>query len=220
MFHLSLLVGSDERGWSPDKSKYHIVTVTSSGYARHSAFRTHFARTIETPLCVGSRHRTPGLPPSHSFCFYISLGSPGWFIFPASAHFPFLLCLYASLCFCSFVCMHACDFFTCVYVCTRDPSPTEMSVEPWASPQDQAAAEHAHSTHNPLSQDQEQHPDKLCLDSFWSEVETIRQGSGYTDLDCSRRDSRQSEGKHCKSDAGWSRNGQKKWERCSHVLIW
>ncbi|XP_063767826.1 rho GTPase-activating protein 40 isoform X3 [Eleginops maclovinus] len=69
-----------------------------------------------------------------------------------------------------------------------------MSVEPWASPQDQAAAEHSHSTsHTPSSQDQEQHPDKLCLDSFWSEVETIRQGSGYTDLECSRRDSRQSE---------------------------
>nr|XP_046239172.1 rho GTPase-activating protein 40 isoform X2 [Scatophagus argus] len=75
----------------------------------------------------------------------------------------------------------------------RNPSPTEMSVEPWANPQDQAAAEHAHSTHEPPSQDQEQHPDKLCLDSFWSEVETIRQGSGYTDLDCTRRDSRQSE---------------------------
>ncbi|KAF0034520.1 hypothetical protein F2P81_012278 [Scophthalmus maximus] len=75
----------------------------------------------------------------------------------------------------------------------RDPSPTEMSVEPWASPQDQAAAEHAHSTHALPAQDQEQHPDKLCLDSFWSEVETIRQGSGYSDLDCTRRDSRQSE---------------------------
>lgn len=75
----------------------------------------------------------------------------------------------------------------------RDPSPSEMSVEPWASPQDQAAAEHTHSTHTPSSQDQEQHPDKLCLDSFWSEVETIRQGSGYADLECTRRDSRQSE---------------------------
>ncbi|KAM4587534.1 rho GTPase-activating protein 40 isoform 3-T3 [Odontesthes bonariensis] len=75
----------------------------------------------------------------------------------------------------------------------RDPSPTEMSVESWASPQDQAAAEHTHSTHTPSSQDLEQHPDKLCLDSFWSEVENIRQGSGDTDLDCSRRDSRQSE---------------------------
>ncbi|XP_010780446.1 rho GTPase-activating protein 40 isoform X1 [Notothenia coriiceps] len=76
----------------------------------------------------------------------------------------------------------------------RNPSPTEMSVEPWASPQDQAAAEHPHSTsHTASCEDQEQHPDKLCLDSFWSEVETIRQGSGYTDLECSRRDSRQSE---------------------------
>ncbi|XP_033994482.1 rho GTPase-activating protein 40 isoform X1 [Trematomus bernacchii] len=76
----------------------------------------------------------------------------------------------------------------------RNPSPTEMSVEPWASPQDQAAAEHPYSTsHTASSEDQEQQPDKLCLDSFWSEVETIRQGSGYTDLECSRRDSRQSE---------------------------
>ncbi|XP_029359148.1 rho GTPase-activating protein 40 isoform X2 [Echeneis naucrates] len=75
----------------------------------------------------------------------------------------------------------------------RDPSPTEMSVEPWASPQDQAAAEYSHSTDALPAQDQEQYPDKLCLDSFWSEVETIRQGSGYTDLDCTRRDSRQSE---------------------------
>ncbi|XP_026163541.1 rho GTPase-activating protein 40 isoform X1 [Mastacembelus armatus] len=75
----------------------------------------------------------------------------------------------------------------------RDPSPTEMSVEPWATPKDQAAADHAHSTHSPPSQDQEQHPDKLCLDSFWSEVETIRQGSGYTDLESTRRDSRHSE---------------------------
>lgn len=75
----------------------------------------------------------------------------------------------------------------------RDPSPTEMNVEPWASPQDQAAAELAHGTDSPPLQDQEQHPDKLCLDSFWSEVENITQGSGYADLDCTRRDSRQSE---------------------------
>nr|XP_020467151.1 rho GTPase-activating protein 40 isoform X2 [Monopterus albus] len=75
----------------------------------------------------------------------------------------------------------------------RDPSPTEMSVEPWASPKDQAAAERPHSPDTPPSQDQEQHPDKLCLDSFWSEVETIQQGSGYTDLECSRGESRQSE---------------------------
>lgn len=107
------------------------------------------------------------------------------------------LLLRLSLCLCSFVCM--CDFFTCAYVCTRDPSPTEMSVEPWACPQDQTTSEQAQSIQP--SQDQEQHLDKLCLDSFWSEVETIRQGSGDTDLDCTRRDSRQSEGKHCYSDA-------------------
>ncbi|XP_067361449.1 rho GTPase-activating protein 40 isoform X3 [Channa argus] len=75
----------------------------------------------------------------------------------------------------------------------RDPSPTEMSVEPCVGPKDQAAAEHAPSTHTSPTQDQEQHPDKLCLDSFWSEVETIQQGSGYADLDSTRRDSRHSE---------------------------
>ncbi|XP_043977906.1 rho GTPase-activating protein 40 isoform X1 [Gambusia affinis] len=74
----------------------------------------------------------------------------------------------------------------------RDPSPTEMSVDPWASPQDQAAAEHTRSKNSPAAQEQEQ-PDKLCLESFWSEVETIRQGCGEVDLDPTRRDSRQSE---------------------------
>nr|XP_040060263.1 rho GTPase-activating protein 40 isoform X1 [Gasterosteus aculeatus aculeatus] len=73
----------------------------------------------------------------------------------------------------------------------RNPSPTEMSVEPWASPRDQAAAEH--DAHAASSQDQEQRPDQQCVDSFWSEVETIRQGSGYADLDCTKRESRQSE---------------------------
>lgn len=151
-------------------------------------------------ICAGSLH-TPALPPSHSFCFSISLGSSGGFALPAPPQsLPFILRLYVPLCFYPFVCMHACDFFTCVYVCTRDPSPTEMSVEPWASPQDQAAAELSHSEHTdtPPSQDQEQRPDKLCLDSFWSEVENIQQGSGYAD-DCSRRDSKHSEGKYCRS---------------------
>ncbi|XP_027859155.1 rho GTPase-activating protein 40 isoform X3 [Xiphophorus couchianus] len=69
-----------------------------------------------------------------------------------------------------------------------------MSVEPWASPQDQAAAEHTRSKISPAAQEQEQEqPDKLCLESFWSEVETIRQGCGEPDLDPTRRDSRQSE---------------------------
>lgn len=90
--------------------------------------------------------------------------------------------------------MHACDFFPCAYVCTRNPSPTEMSVEPWAGTRDQAAAEDTHSTSEASSQDQQQHPDELCLDSFWSEVETIRQGCGDPDPECTRRDSRQSEG--------------------------
>ncbi|KAG9340650.1 hypothetical protein JZ751_021206 [Albula glossodonta] len=65
-----------------------------------------------------------------------------------------------------------------------DPSPTEMNVEPWADPQDQATAD--------PTQPQE-HPDKLCLDSFWSEVEHIRQGSSDSEPDSTRRDSRLSE---------------------------
>lgn len=76
----------------------------------------------------------------------------------------------------------------------RDPSPTEMSVEPWPSPQDQAAAEQTQGTPNSASsEDLGERPDKLCLDSFWNEVETIRQGSGDADIDCTRRDSRLSE---------------------------
>lgn len=114
--------------------------------------------------------------------------------------------------------MHACDFFTCVYVCTRDPSPTEMSVDPWASPQDQAAAEHTRSKNSPAAQEQEQ-PDKLCLESFWSEVETIRQGCGEVDLDPTRRDSRQSEGNHCDSAAVSLRIERKRRSRTVFYLF-
>lgn len=109
--------------------------------------------------------------------------------------------------------MHACDFFTCVYVCTRDPSPTEMSVEPWASTRDQAAAKQTHSLHDPPSQDQDQDqetfPDKVCVDSFWHEVETIQRGSGDTDLDSCRRDSRHSEGNDCRSASVFIKSAKK-----------
>ncbi|KAK7915635.1 hypothetical protein WMY93_011396 [Mugilogobius chulae] len=81
----------------------------------------------------------------------------------------------------------------------RDPSPTEMSVEPWPSPPDQAAAEHTqgtlHGQASPTSSEEllDQRPDKLCLDAFWTEVENIRQGSGEADIESTRRDSRHSE---------------------------
>ncbi|XP_029525974.1 rho GTPase-activating protein 40-like [Oncorhynchus nerka] len=79
----------------------------------------------------------------------------------------------------------------------RSPSPSEMNGKPWARPsyQDQAAAEQDKCTAS-HQEPQQQHPDKLCLDSFWSEVETIRsQDSGYIDLDTdsASRDSRHSE---------------------------
>ncbi|XP_036387917.1 rho GTPase-activating protein 40 isoform X1 [Megalops cyprinoides] len=66
----------------------------------------------------------------------------------------------------------------------RNPSPTEMNVEPWANPPDQATAD---------STPPQEQPDKLCLDSFWSEVEHIRQGSSDSEPDSARRDSRHSE---------------------------
>lgn len=144
-----------------------------------------FCQNNRDPPFVSSLSPSPiSLQPSlHPFV------SPGSFIYPPSTRVCTRLRGFAP-----FVCMHACDFFPCVYVCTRNPSPTEMSVEPWAGTPDQAAAEDSHSTSEASSQDLEQHPDKLCLDSFWSEVETIRQGCGYPDSDCTRRDSRQSEG--------------------------
>ncbi|ROK31121.1 Rho GTPase-activating protein 40 [Anabarilius grahami] len=68
---------------------------------------------------------------------------------------------------------------------TRDCSLTAMNVESWADPRDP----------QPDSPDlpAAQQPDRLCLESFWSEVETIRSSSD-SEPDSSRRDSRQSEG--------------------------
>ncbi|KAJ8259421.1 hypothetical protein GJAV_G00169080 [Gymnothorax javanicus] len=78
---------------------------------------------------------------------------------------------------------------------SRDPSPTEMNVVSWAGPQDQSSAERSLSQEHPgdRSLDSPERPDKLCLDSFWSEVERIRQGSGESEPDTGRRDSRHSE---------------------------
>ncbi|XP_048054612.1 rho GTPase-activating protein 40 [Megalobrama amblycephala] len=66
----------------------------------------------------------------------------------------------------------------------RDCSLTAMNVESWADPRDP----------QPDSPDlpTAQQPDRLCLESFWSEVETIRSSSD-SEPDSSRRDSRQSE---------------------------
>ncbi|XP_031423394.1 rho GTPase-activating protein 40 isoform X2 [Clupea harengus] len=66
----------------------------------------------------------------------------------------------------------------------RDPSPTEMSVDPWVHHHDQATSDRCPQT---------EHPDKLCLDSFWSEVETIRSSSSFSEPNPERRDSKHSE---------------------------
>ncbi|XP_051569027.1 rho GTPase-activating protein 40-like isoform X2 [Myxocyprinus asiaticus] len=70
------------------------------------------------------------------------------------------------------------------HVPARDCSLSAMNVESW-DPRD------PQPDSTDLSISQPQQLDKLCLESFWSEVETIRQNS--SDSDGSRRDSRQSE---------------------------
>ncbi|XP_066558246.1 rho GTPase-activating protein 40 isoform X2 [Amia ocellicauda] len=66
-----------------------------------------------------------------------------------------------------------------------DPSPSEMSQKPWASPADQTAA-----IHTPPPQER---PDSLSFRDFWTEVEHIRQGSSDSEADCTARDSRHTE---------------------------
>ncbi|KAK0146907.1 Rho GTPase-activating protein 40 [Merluccius polli] len=180
------------------------------------AWRPHFARTIDAPpLCVHTRLLrftllAPSLPPSRSFCLSFNLDLPFFFSLPPPIQ---------SVC----VCLSSSTLFSSVL---KDPCPFEMNGEPWASSkQDPAAPEHTqqpreesaspsateqqypqhqHQQHqhqhqqqqHQHHQEQQEQPDKLCLDSFWSEVETIRQGSGYeADLldERARRDSRQSE---------------------------
>ncbi|XP_069035478.1 rho GTPase-activating protein 40 isoform X1 [Lepisosteus oculatus] len=66
----------------------------------------------------------------------------------------------------------------------RDPSCSEMSQEPWASPRDQAATDRTQP---------QGRPDKLSLSDFWTEVENIREGGSDTEQDSATRDSRQTE---------------------------
>ncbi|XP_056607030.1 rho GTPase-activating protein 40 [Triplophysa dalaica] len=69
----------------------------------------------------------------------------------------------------------------------RDSSLTAMNVVSWAEPRDpQPDLADAHAT-------QPQQPDKLCLESFWSEVENVQQHISDSGTESSRRDSRQSE---------------------------
>ncbi|XP_051996200.1 rho GTPase-activating protein 40-like isoform X2 [Xyrauchen texanus] len=69
---------------------------------------------------------------------------------------------------------------------TRDCSLSAMNEESW-DPRD------PQPDSTDLSISQPQQPDKLCLESFWSEVETIRQNISDFEPEGSRRDSRQSE---------------------------
>ncbi|XP_067314793.1 rho GTPase-activating protein 40 isoform X1 [Pseudorasbora parva] len=76
----------------------------------------------------------------------------------------------------------------------RDCSLTAMNVESWAEPRDPQPDSPDLPTPQPDSLDllTPDLPTPLCLESFWSEVETIRSGT-ESEPDHSRRDSRQSE---------------------------
>lgn len=70
VFILTFLVGfimsvQQMKGCDPQENRSHTHTVTSSGSLGYCASWPHFARTIETPLCVHARHLSPHSgPPS------------------------------------------------------------------------------------------------------------------------------------------------------------
>lgn len=170
------------------------ATVTSRGHTQHHACGTILENNGNLSLCVQSTLSLllPSLPPCIPPPAFISPSL--WNLDPPCLSLNFiLLSLFIS---------DMLLLFLPVDLVVRSPSPSEMNGKPWARPsyQDQAAAEHTQDKCTASHQEpQQQHPDKLCLDSFWSEVETIRsQDSGYIDLDTdsASRDSRHSEGKH------------------------
>lgn len=171
------------------------ATATSRGLTQYHACGTILENNGNLSLCVQSTLSLllPSLPPCiPPPVFYLSIS------LESGSSLSLSHILFYSLCLSSDMLL----LFLPVYLVVRSPSPSEMNGKPWARPsyQDQAAAEHTQDKCTAFHQEpQQQHPDKLCLDSFWSEVETIRsQDSGYIDLDTdsASRDSRHSEGKH------------------------
>lgn len=74
------------KGRYPQGSRSYILTVTSSGSFGYHPSRPHFARTIETPLCVRSRHPSPHSgPPSIPLLLSLLLSELSWLIYPPRA---------------------------------------------------------------------------------------------------------------------------------------
>lgn len=112
------------RGCNPQEYRSYILTVTSSGSLGYFASRPHFARTIETPLCVRSRHLSArSVLPSTPLLLSLLLSGLSRLIHP-----PCIASVFTAppVFVCAFVfrlsCLHACLWFLYVCVCLHQKS--------------------------------------------------------------------------------------------------
>lgn len=109
---------------NPQENRSYVLTVTSSGSLGYYASRPHFARTIETPLCVRSRHLSPHSgPPSILLLLSLLLSGLSRLIYPpcAASVFtvpPVFVCVFVFL----LICLHARLWFLYVCVCLHQKS--------------------------------------------------------------------------------------------------
>lgn len=107
------------RGCNPQEYSSYVLTVTSSGSLGYSASRSHFARTIETPLCVHARHLSPhSVPPSTQLLLSL------WAL-PADSSSLHRLCLHRAsrfrMCLCVPTHLFACMPVISLRVCMSAP---------------------------------------------------------------------------------------------------
>lgn len=101
----------------------YILTVTSSGYVGYYASGPHFAGTIETPLCVRSRHLSPHSGPPSIPLLLSLLAGLSWLLHPpciasVSTIPPVFVCVFVFL----LICLHARVWFLYVCVCLHQKS--------------------------------------------------------------------------------------------------
>lgn len=110
------------RGCNPQEYSSYVLTVTSSGSLGYSASRSHFARTIETPLCVHARHLSPhSVPPSTPLLLSLSGLSrliPPPCIASVFTAPPVFVCAFVF----PLICLHARLWFLYVCVCLHQKS--------------------------------------------------------------------------------------------------
>lgn len=95
-------------GCNPQENR---SAVTSSGSAGVVAFRPHFTRTIETPLCVRSRHLLSSVRPSLHPAPFVS---PSLWALLVDSSSQCRLSLHPSSCVCMCLCVS-----TRLFACTR-----------------------------------------------------------------------------------------------------